>query len=217
MKKLPILYIVILVMGVIILLQTCNSGCGKPNVVYKDTGSVKLVVRENIIRDTAFLPGKKNPEKVRVDTLWDTIPLYKPDTSYPKLYNQYKSLGLKYFTIRYYSDTISLENSKGLNIGYIVFNDTVSQNKRVGSGYLRNVSWKDTTKIVTLEEKRRKLYLGAGLYGSKQDVLNGATLGILYQDRKDDIYQGTFMKSFNGLPNYYGVSYYKKISLRKKK
>jgi hypothetical protein len=197
--------IVIAVLVFIILLQrSCTpSGNitglkpGKAEVVY-DTIWKTVTKTETkrvplILRDTTFLPG-------------DSV--FVPDTNYDKLKIQYELLAKNYGTRNIYRDSVQLDT-----LGFIVVTDTIQYNNIKTRLYKHN--YKLPTVVATvLPQPRRQLYIGGGISIDNGLGLSNLQTGLLYKNKKDQIY-GLHTGISQNLQPYFGFSMYWKIKLKK--
>ena len=108
-----------------------------------------------------------------------------------------------------YSDTIKIDS-----IGKLIVKDTVWVNKLHGQRKIF-VDYKipTITKTVTkFEEPKRQLYIGGNILGNTNS-LQSITPGILYKNKKDQIYQANIGIGNNG-DIIYGLGLYWKIKIR---
>ena len=192
--------IVIAVLVAIILLQrSCTKKVfvpGKDNVVY-DTVWNKVIKKEVkkvplFIKDTISLPG-------------DTV--FIPDSSYNKLKSQYLKLANNYGARNIYRDSLQLDN-----LGYVIVTDTVQYNLLKSRSYLRNYKIPTVTGYVK-QEQRRQLYIGGGISINKSLELANLQVGLLYKNKKDQIF-GVQTGISQNLQPYIGISSYWKIKLK---
>jgi hypothetical protein len=200
----------VVIIGLILLLLTkgCRQSTTNSSVIIHDTTrSVRIdtikSVSKTIINPVAYV--------TEVVTSIDTI--YQPDTSYAKLLNKFNNLKDSLLSIKSYSIEHKLDT-----IGSVTVNSKVLENNLVS----QSVNWAvkiptitNTITIKTKEPARRILYIGAGIEGNKQDLINQVNFGLLYKDRKDRIIGTQAGISVNGVVNY-GISAYTPIKLRKR-
>lgn len=202
---------IILVLVTIVFLQRCGFGPApvpeKPRV---DT--VKVVDTQYISKhDTIY--GKPKPSSPpKVDTTWrDTLRL--KDSSYQYLLDRYIELG-----DRFYSRNTFEQNFKVDSIGSITVKDTVVSNTITGRSLTYDLKYPVITEKTTITihepyKPKRQLYIGGSLWGNQVSLINGASVGLIYKDRKDRMFGGN-VGVFNSQLNY-GVSSYWKINLKK--
>lgn len=156
-------------------------------------------------KDTAYTPSPYaiyyTKEKVLHDTLeiFDTVPL-TVDTV--RILQQY-------FAKRFYSDT------EIVKYGYVIINDTVTQNRIIGRGLKENLSVPVVKETVVLSQPKRNVaYIGLAALGNQVNFLYaiGGTFGLKF---KNDKYVGVVaLLTKDGNPTY-GVELKLPIRFRK--
>lgn len=91
--------------------------------------------------------------------------------------------------------------------------DTLYSHIRTKLNELADQSQKQINYENTIKPKNQ-LYIGAGIYGDKLSIIQGAEIGIQFKNKKDAIYQATVKYDFNNQVEY-GLSRYFKIHLWK--
>lgn len=165
----------ILILTSVVFFQKCD----KPSQNDFPAPKVDTVITYVEIHDT--VPGKPKYIKGKKDTLWLDSLVYVPDTSYPKLLEQYKALGNKHFSTNIYRNEFKLGT-----YGSATSTDTVKANQLISSGLVYNI--KVPEKTITIEKlspANRQLYIGFGGYGSTRTIIDGVYTGIVYKDRQD--------------------------------
>jgi len=198
-KNLP--YIVIAILVIIIYLGRCSN----PTIITPP----KVITIIDTIRITDTVKSK--PKLIKGDSIpyakWDTM--YIPDTSYRGLKRQYFEMANNYLSNRYYSDTLKIKDSI---TGWIFVTDTVQKNLLTGRGYAYSLSYPKVTTIITLPApKVRQVYIGGQLSGNQSSPISKAEIGLLYKDKKDQIF-GVHLGYSNQIE--FGVSSYWKIKLK---
>lgn len=189
-------FIVILI--VIILLQrSCNTEVNKDLV--KETVKTDTVWKET--KDTVFKTVKVtnikyvplNKEKYTVSDNCDSSKI------------RFDNILKEHLVRTVYTDTIKLDS-----LGTIVVKDTVWLNKLHGKReYIKDYKIPFVTKTITKQEPpKRQLYIGGNL-NSMQSI----TSGLLYKNKKDQIYQVNVGISTNG-SIIYGIGGYWKIKIK---
>lgn len=194
--------VLIAILSIVIFFQKCGGKSYIPPAPKIDT-----VIHYVEIHDT--VKGKTKYIKSKPDTLWMDSLVYRPDTSYYKLLDQYKALGNKHFSTNIFKSEFSLGE-----YGKATVTDTINHNQLISSG----LSYKITIpeKTITIEKQapaKRQLYIGAGTYGSRQNIIDGVYVGGLYKDRKDRITGASI--GYGGGHIQVGVSSYWKLKLGK--
>lgn len=189
-------FIVILI--VIILLQrSCKTEVNKDLV--KETVKTDTVWKET--KDTVFKTVKVtnikyvplNKEKYTVSDNCDSSKI------------RFDNILKEHLVRTVYTDTIKLDS-----LGTIVVKDTVWLNKLHGKReYIKDYKIPFVTKTITKPElPKRQLYIGGNL-NSMQSI----TSGLLYKNKKDQIYQVNVGISTNG-SIIYGIGGYWKIKIK---
>ena len=195
-----ILSIAILILAVIIVLQRINSS---PDIVEKPI----------VIRDTVW--QKKDSVIYTSPKVVQTIPLkiisekYLPDPNYDKLVLQYQELVKLHLAKNIQKDSVQIDS-----IGFVKVTDTVQNN------IVQNRKWEYNIKYPIIKEtiieppkKINQLYIGGGLQGNQYNIINSINGGILYKNKKDQIYGLSVGINTNGQV-VYGVSSYWKIKFK---
>ena len=195
-----ILSIAILILAVIIILQRINSS---PDIVEKPT----------IVRDTVW--QKKDSVIYTSPKVVQTIPLkiisekYLPDPNYDKLVLQYQELVKLHLAKNIQKDSVQIDS-----IGFVKVTDTVQNN------IVQNRKWEYNIKYPIIKEtiieppkKINQLYIGGGLQGNQYNIINSINGGILYKNKKDQLYGLSIGVNTNGQV-VYGLSSYWKIKFK---
>ena len=195
-----ILSIAILILAVIIILQRINSS---PDIVEKSI----------VIRDTVW--QKKDSVIYTSPKVMQTIPVkiisekYLPDPNYDKLVLQYQELVKLHLAKNIQKDSVQIDS-----IGFVKVTDTVQNN------VVQNRKWEYNIKYPIIKEtviqppkKVNQLYIGGGLQGNQYNIINSINGGILYKNKKDQIYGLSVGINTNGQA-VYGVSSYWKIKFK---
>lgn len=202
--------VIILVLVIVIIMQRCNTGSvitPEPEIVTKTVTDTQYVP----VKDTVYLPAPTLVGKPEIDTTWrDTLRL--KDSSYDYLFNRYVELGNKYYSRHIYKQSFTINT-----IGSATITDTVISNKITGRSFSYDLNYPVITTTITNTIKepykpRRQLYVGGGIWGNQSAVINGASVGLLYKDRKDRVF-GVNAGVFNNQVTY-GVSSYWKIRIK---
>jgi hypothetical protein len=201
MNSKNISYIVIAILVIIIYLGRCS------NSTIITSPKIITIIDTITITDTV----KSKPKFIKGDSIpyakWDTM--YIPDTSYRGLKRQYFEMANNYLSNRYYSDTLKIKDSI---TGWIFVTDTVQKNLLTGRGYAYSLSYPKVTTIITLPApKVRQVYIGGQLSGNQSSPISKAEIGLLYKDKKDQIF-GVHLGYSNQIE--FGVSSYWKIKLK---
>ena len=195
-----ILSIAILILAVIIVLQRSNSS---PDIIEKPI----------ILRDTIW--QKKDSVIYTSPKVIQTIPIkiisekYLPDPNYDKLVLQYQELVKLHLAKNIQKDSVKIDS-----IGFVKVTDTVQNN------IVQNRKWEYNIKYPIIKEtviqppkKVNQLYIGGGLQGNQYNIINSINGGILYKNKKDQLYGLSVGINTNGQV-VYGVSSYWKIKFK---
>ena len=194
-----ILSIAILVLAIIIVFQRKSV----PDTIEKPT----------IVRDTIW--QKKDSVIYTSPKVIQTIPVkvvsekYLPDPNYEKLVLQYQELVKLHLAKNIQKDSVKIDS-----IGFVKVIDTVQNN------IVQNRKWEYSLKYPIVKEtilqpakKTNQLYIGGGLQGNQYNIINSINGGILYKNKKDQIYGLSVGINTNGQV-VYGVSSYWKIKFK---
>ena len=195
-----ILSIAILILAVIIVFQRINSS---PDIIEKPI----------IVRDTVW--QKKDSVIYTSPKVVQTIPVkivsekYLPDPNYDKLVLQYQELVKLHLAKNIQKDSVQIDS-----IGFVKVTDTVQNN------IVQNRKWEYNLKYPIIKEtiiqspkKVNQLYIGGGLQGNQYNIINSINGGLLYKNKKDQIYGLSIGVNTNG-QLVYGISSYWKIKLK---
>ena len=195
-----ILSIAILILAVIIILQRINSS---PDIIEKSI----------VIRDTIW--QKKDSVIYTSPKVVQTIPLkiisekYLPDPNYDKLALQYQELVKLHLAKNIQKDSVQIDS-----IGFVKVTDTVQNN------IVQNRKWEYNIKYPIIKEtiieppkKINQLYIGGGLQGNQYNIINSINGGLLYKNKKDQLYGLSIGVNTNGQV-VYGLSSYWKIKFK---
>ena len=195
-----ILSIAILILAVIIVLQRSDSS---PDIIEKSI----------VIRDTIW--QKKDSVIYTSPKIVQTIPIkiisekYLPDPNYDKLVLQYQELVKLHLAKNIQKDSVKIDS-----IGFVKVTDTVQNNIVQNRKWEYNIKYpiiKET--IIEPSKKVNQLYIGGGLQGNQYNIINSINGGILYKNKKDQIYGLSVGINTNGQV-VYGVSSYWKIKFK---
>ena len=195
-----ILSIAILILAVIIVLQRSNSS---PDIIEKP-----IVVRDTIWqkKDSVIYTSPKVVQTIPVKIISEK---YLPDPNYDKLVLQYQELVKLHLAKNIQKDSVKIDS-----IGFVKVTDTVQNN------IVQNRKWEYNIKYPIIKEtviqppkKVNQLYIGGGLQGNQYNIINSINGGILYKNKKDQIYGLSVGINTNGQV-VYGVSSYWKIKFK---
>ena len=195
-----ILSVAILILAVIIVLQRSNSS---PDIIEKP-----IVVRDTVWqkKDSVIYTSPKVVQTIPVKIISEK---YLPDPNYDKLVLQYQELVKLHLAKNIQKDSVQIDS-----IGFVKVTDTVQNN------IVQNRKWEYNLKYPIIKEtiiqppkKVNQLYIGGGLQGNQYNIINSINGGILYKNKKDQIYGLSVGINTNGQV-VYGVSSYWKIKFK---
>lgn len=187
---------------------------------------VFIFLQRSCFSDRTGIPTSK--DKIVYDTVWKSITktetkkvvLTKHDTSYIKgdtifvannnhdsLKVQFEKIARNYASRNIYRDSILVDS-----LGYITLLDTIQYNKLSSRTYKHNYKMPKVTGYVQAEQ-RRQLYVGGGISIDKSLGLANVQAGLLYKNKRDQVY-GLHTGISQNLNPYFGVSAYWKIKLK---
>ena len=195
-----ILSIAILILAVIIVLQRSNSS---PDIIEKP-----IVIRDTIWqkKDSVIYTSPKVVQTIPVKIISEK---YLPDPNYDKLVLQYQELVKLHLAKNIQKDSVQIDS-----IGFVKVTDTVQNNVVQNRKWEYNIKYpiiKET--IIEPPKKINQLYIGGGLQGNQYNIINSINGGILYKNKKDQIYGLSVGINTNGQV-VYGVSSYWKIKFK---
>lgn len=166
-----------------------------------------------VVRDTVFVEHKNTiiTKPVIIKTIpGEKEPQYIPDPNYEKLVKQYQML------VDLYTDkNIETDNLKLDSLGTIEIIDTVSKNRIKGRKVKYDIKIPIITKTITLPPLRtNQVYVGGGLQGGQNSLINQVNIGILYKTKNDKIFGIYTGMNTNGQIQV-GLQTYWKIKLHK--
>ena len=195
-----ILSIAILILAVIIVLQRSNSS---PDIIEKP-----IVIRDTIWqkKDSVIYTSPKVIQTIPVKIISEK---YLPDPNYEKLVLQYQELVKLHLAKNIQKDSVQIDS-----IGFVKVTDTVQNNIVQNRKWEYNIKYPIIKETVIQPPKRvNQLYIGGGLQGNQYNIINSINGGILYKNKKDQIYELSVGINTNGQV-LYGVSSYWKIKFK---
>ena len=195
-----ILSIAILILAVIIVLQRSGSS---PDIIEKH-----IVVRDTVWqkKDSVIYTSPKVVQTIPVKIISEK---YLPDPNYDKIVLQYQELVRLHLSKNVQKDSVQIDS-----IGFVKVTDTIQNN------VVQNRKWEYNIKYPIIKEtviqppkKVNQLYIGGGLQGNQYNIINSINGGILYKNKKDQIYGLSVGINTNG-QIVYGVSSYWKIKFK---
>lgn len=202
-------FVSLIVIGLLIILyfQRCSSPV--PTVPKATHDTVYTIIHhyhDSTIYSKPTLINHIAPKPI------DIPPQMEADTSYPKLLSQYDSLKKLYYSRNIYRDSINVDS-----IGSVSITDTTFQNQIVGRKWHTNFDIKEHVITITNTipiKPRTQVYIGGSVYGSENQLVNGAGISLLLRNKRDQMYGITAQKLLN-YPITYGANFYYKLKLRK--
>ena len=195
-----ILSIAILILAVIIVLQRSGSS---PDIIEKP-----IVVRDTVWqkKDSVIYTSPKVIQTIPVKIISEK---YLPDPNYDKLVLQYQELVKLHLAKNIQKDSVQIDS-----IGFVKVTDTVQNNIVQNRKWEYNIKYPIIKETVIQPPKRvNQLYIGGGLQGNQYNIINSINGGILYKNKKDQIYGLSVGINTNGQA-VYGVSSYWKIKFK---
>ena len=195
-----ILSIAILILAVIIVLQRSNSS---PDIIEKP-----IVIRDTIWqkKDSVIYTSPKVVQTIPIKIISEK---YLPDPNYDKLVLQYQELVKLHLAKNIQKDSVKIDS-----IGFIKVTDTVQNNIVQNRKWEYNIKYPIVKETITQPPKKaNQLYIGGGLQGNQYNIINSVNGGLLYKNKKDQIYGLSVGINTNGQV-VYGVSSYWKIKFK---
>lgn len=195
------LNLLVVAIAILIFLQKCNSK--------SSTGVVKIKRDTVWIQKDSVVYSKPKIVKTISVRYKERSAEYLPDTNYKKLVIQYNKLVDKYLASNIYKDSLKIDS-----IGYIVVNDTVSNNLLKKRSFEYNIKYPKVIEYVP-EKKRNQIYYGGGFVLGDQS-LESINIGAILKTKKDHIW-GLNIGVNSNQQIIYGIQSYWKLSFRKNK
>jgi hypothetical protein len=197
------LSVVILVLLSIVILQKC----GAPAPVEAPT-----VVRDTtwIVKDSLIFSKPQVIKSISVESHDTIINHYIPDTNYARLADQYQKVVAELLAKNIHQDSVLIDST-----GYVKIIDTVQKNLLVSRSTYVNVKHPIIKEVITIPEKKvRQLYFGGGVSLDKPNFLSLVKTGVVYKNKKDQLFLGSVGIGMSGVPQF-GLESYWKIKLKK--
>lgn len=143
---------------------------------------------------------------------------YNPSGDIQKLTEQYNDLVKKFLASKTYKDSIELKDTAGLKVGIVNLTQGVSENELKYTQPSYQLSFPKTT--ITIREPyvpRNQVFIGGGLSSTLNPaVFSEAEIGLMLKNKKENMLG--LAGTYNFPQNSPGVkiSFYKKISLKKR-
>lgn len=177
--------ILVLILFVVIILQRCSDGKTKESI--KDTlytyNSDTQYIKQETVYLKEYIPGKTivipgNP---------------KPGSSFDsaKLVEMYDLIAKDYYSKKGYLDSIVLMDSSGKKVGIVNVSDTIAKNDFIARKVDYQLQFPIITNTITKtypQDLKRQLYLGLGITGNQNSLVNGANVSFIYRDKRERLY-----------------------------
>lgn len=209
-----ILNIAVLIILAILLLERCNDK--KVEVVQPKADTSKPVIVY------VQQPPQQVPQYQPI-IFESKQPTYIPQQYQPVNYNdaalvkQVQELTNKLLELNTVKDSIQLKDSAGQRVGVVNLTDVVSENKIKSRDVDYRLQFPHSYTTITIKEAykpRSQLYAGFGVTGSQTSLIQAFEAGLMYKNKRDQLYGVKAGIGINGSINY-GVQSYWKIRLRK--
>ena len=197
-------YIIILLVALLLIERCNNSGngvIGKPD-------TVRTV-------DTVFIPvkGEVVTKPRKIDSIPYPVEKLVIPADYDSLKNQHIELALKHYQINVSLDTVYLvDTATKQSYGKVIILDSVEQNELRSHRFKYELTIPRITETVTIKEPykpRAQLYVGGGITGKQTSPVEGAHVGLMFKNKKDQVYGVQVGAGPGGLQ--FGISSYWKI------
>lgn len=159
----------------------------KDSVVYSKPQLVKTIQSDSIIREYYRLP--------------DTTPYHTLLSSYNQLVESYLQTNIQV-------DSLKIDS-----LGYVQVRDSVSRNLVVGRSYNYNLKYPYIKETIYIPLKQKnQVYIGGGISGNGRIGINQIDAGLLFKNKRDQIFGVKAGVNTSGQVNY-GLQSYWKIKL----
>ena len=185
-KNLTALLLICLIL-ILLVQRSCNPE--PDNGVNVQTEIVTTYDTINTV-STTYIPKYINKIEYRIDTV--TTPI---DTL---------AILQDYYSSYTYSDTVQVDS-----FGYIVVNDTISQNKIWGRSITQSLLIPITTITNTIYEDKREFYIGLEAGVTSKGEINFVGTNLLFKTKKKQIYGIGVGLDQNFSPTFVGSMYWK--------
>ena len=199
--KLYSLNLLIIVIALLIFLKSCETSSDIKNIKPR---------RDTVwIHKDSLIYSKPKILKTIIVKYKDKSPEYLPDTNYKKLVVQYNTLVDKFLASNIYKDSLKIDS-----LGYVIVNDTISNNLLKKRSFAYNFKYPKVIEYVP-EKKRAQIYYGGGAVLGDQS-LQAINIGAILKTKKDHIW-GVNVGINSNQQIIYSVQTYWKLSFRKNK
>lgn len=196
--------LLIVLVLIIVLMRSCEGGDSKPGNTVKIDGKKYEVLKHDI--DT-FIERKETVVYKKGKDIYHDTTIYVPT---PMSFDTLQVVN-DYYAKRVYIDTLKLADS----LGYIVVNDTVSQNSLLGRLWNSQVN-KTTVKetLIVKELPKNQVYIGLVGGFDRANVVNYAGPSLMLKTKTDKVYSVGVGYSADKVMSIQGGLYWK-IKLKK--
>ena len=150
----------------------------KTDTFYKEQKTVTLPSYIPIVRKEKLDQSKiKHKEDLNRD-VWDSLCQNIQDS---------------FYTVREYNDSVALKDSVGKDVGVVKIEEKVTENKLIDRIISYKLKFPIVTNTITITNNLEKppkthYYIGAEVLGNGDDIVNGASINFLLQNKKNTIY-----------------------------
>lgn len=193
-------FLVLVLVG-ILFIQRCSEKPVEP--------IAPTVVRDTVyvVHDSVIYTKPQVIQTIRMSSK-DSL-IYLPDSNYAGLVLQYQEAIAMLLAKNVQKDSIPLDS-----VGYVKVVDTVQKNLIVSRKYQTNLKYPIIKETITLPYKPvNQVYVGGDITGSQTNIINQVRAGLLFKNKKDQIFTGSIGLQTNGQV-IYGVGSYWKIKLK---
>lgn len=199
--------LVVIVLLLVLFVQRCGDD-GRSTPI--DTGTTVKIDTIWVVKDSVVFA---QPQILygRRDTVYENTKEFIPSADYSELVKQFTDLKQELLTKQTYADTLRIDS-----MGYVAVRDEIQRNRILERKYSYDLKYPAITKTVTTYiPDDKQVYIGGGIGGNKDNLVNSANLGLLYKDKKDRVFGVGATKTFSpNLPVTYGLSTYWKIKVK---
>lgn len=193
--------LLILALLIVIMLQRCGEDGGK---------NIPQIKRDTVIKEYYFTYTDTSSSKPQIiNKIYPTnkdIPIIMiPDTNYHKLLKQYDSLVNIHYTKNIQEDSTRIDT-----FGVVKTTDTVWDNRIIGRKWTHNLKIPHTETTITVTQtlpSKTQVFLGGSITGTQTSLINGASVGGLLVNKKQQVY-GAKVGLMNNVGVYGEVSTY---------
>ena len=203
-------FLITIGLALFIVILTCNRPAPAPVIeIVRDTQWVKT--------DPIIVPDYQPlPYETQVPIVIPGTYTPAPNADMAEVKKMLAELNQKYYAINKYNDNLKLKDSIGNVIADVNLSDDISENTVKNRKYGYTLNYPKITETITIKDPpRRGLYYGAGITGTTSPSINGFKTGLIYKDKKENMYQvevgGIQLPSDQNIRPYVGLSYYRKF------